>query len=162
MTEESRNMKPTITRMELVRHANSHAYRDSCGNGMHGCPVLEVDVEQAEQVFVIAHGTRDGISQLSGACDMPAPAQAHPGRYAYRFPESRFTSFDWPTVYAIAITGAETGRQISQLLRDVPDACSEVSGLHAGTESRDQWLDSLDRLIAANPDYAVWAARRLP
>jgi len=111
---------------------------------------------------VIAHGIKDGISQLSGACDTTATAQAHPGRHAYRFPESRFTSSDWPTVYAIAVTGAEPGRQFSQLLRDVPDACGDVSGLHVDTESRDQWLDRLDRLIAANPDQAVWTARRLP
>lgn len=155
-------MTPTITRMELVRHVNRNDYRDSCGDKQHGCPVLEVDVEQADQVFVIAHSTKDGISQLSGACDTTALAQAHPGRHVFRFPESRFTPADWPTAYAIAVSGAEPGRQFQQLLQDVPDACSSVDGLHTGTESRDQWLDRLDRLIAANRDHAVWTARRLP
>jgi hypothetical protein len=154
--------RPTITHMELVRHTNSHAYRDRCSDGLQGCPVLEVDVEQAEQVFVIAHGTKDGISRLSGACDTTSGGPARPGRHTYRFPESRFTSSDWPTVYAIAVTGVEPGRQFSQLLEEVPDACSDVSGLHAGAEGRDQWLDRLDRLIAANPGQVIWTARRLP
>ncbi len=162
VAQENSGMTPTITRMELVRHVNRNDYRDSCGDKQHGCPVLEVDVEQADQVFVIAHGTKDGISQLSAACDTTALAQAHPGRHVFRFPESRFTSSDWPTVYAIAVSGAEPGRQFVQLLRDVPDACSDTSGLHADTENRDQWLDRLDRLITAHPGRAIWTARRLP
>jgi len=155
-------MQPSIARMELVRHTNNSVYHDSCNNGQRGCPVLEVDVEQADQVFVIAHGTKDGISQLSTACDMTAATQMHPGRYAYRFPEARFTASDWPTVYAIAVSGVEPGRQFRQLLHGVPDACSDVAGLQGDTASRKQWLDRLDRLIATNRDHAVWTARRLP
>jgi hypothetical protein len=162
VAQENGRMQPTIARMELVRHANRNDYRDSCGNGQHGCPVLEVEVEQADAVFVIAHGSKDGISQLSAACDRTAPAQAQPGKYAYRFPEARFTASDWPTVYAIAVSGSEPGRQFRQLLQDLPDACSNASGMHSGAESRDPWLDRLDRLIAANRGHAVWTARRLP
>jgi len=159
---DSRVVQPAIARMELVRHTNNSVYHDSCSNGQRGCPVLEVDVEQADQVFVIAHGTRDGISQLAAACDATIPAQAHPGRYAYRFPEARFTASDWPTVYAIAVSGVEPERQFRQLLQDVPDACSNTSGLNADAASRKQWLNRLDRLIAANRDHVVWTARRLP
>lgn len=155
-------MTPTIARMELVRHTNSRAYGDSCGGGQHACPVLEVDVEQADQVFVITHGTRDGITQLSAACATTDPAQAHTGRYAYRFPDTRFKPSDWPTVYAIAVSGAEPERQFRQLLQGVPDACSDTAGMQNDAASRDQWLDRLDRLIAANRDHAVWTARRLP
>ncbi|MEN8106597.1 MAG: hypothetical protein ABFS22_01165 [Pseudomonadota bacterium] len=162
VARDSSRMKPSIARMELVRHANSGAWRDSCSDGQHGCPVLEVDVEQADAVFVIAHGTKDGISQLSATCDTTAPAQAHPGRHAYRFPEARFQSSDWPTVYAIAVSGAEPGRQFRQLLQDLPDACSNAAGMQGDAEDRDPWLDRLDRLIAANRDHAVWTARRLP
>lgn len=159
---DSRVVQPAIARMELVRHTNNSVYHDSCSNGQRGCPVLEVDVEQAGQVFVIAHGTRDGISQLAAACDATIPAQAHPGRYAYRFPEARFTASDWPTVYAIAVSGVEPERQFRQLLQDVPDACSNAAGLNADAASRKQWLNRLDRLIAANRDHVVWTARRLP
>jgi hypothetical protein len=162
VVQENSRMTPTITRMELVRHTNSNRNPDSCSDGLHGCPVLEVDVEQTGQLFVIAHGTKDGISRLSGSCSTTSGTAARPGRHTYRYPQSRFTSSDWPTVYAIAVTGSEPGRQFSQLLREVPDACSDVSGLHAGTEKRDQWLDRFDHLIAANPDHAVWTARRLP
>ena len=162
VVQDSRRMTPAITRMELVRHSNRNADRDRCRDGLHGCPVLEVDVEQTGQLFVIAHGTKDGISQLSGACDTTPDAQAGSGRHSYRFPESRFTSSDWPTVYAIAVSGAEPGRQFSQLLRDVPDACSDTSGQHAVADNRDQWLDRLDRLITAHPGRAIWTARRLP
>ena len=155
-------MKPSIARMELVRHTND--YRDNCSDRQHGCPVLEVDVEQADAVFVIAHGTRDGISQLSGTCNGIVPTQTHTGRYAYRFPESRFTSSDWPTVYAIAVSGFEPGRQFRQLLSELPDACSSdhPAGKQDGVESRKQWLDRLDHLIASNRNHAVWTARRLP
>jgi len=162
LAQDSHVLKPAIARMELVRHTNNRVYHDSCSNGQPGCPVLEVDVEQADQVFVIAHGTKDGISQLSAACDTAIAAPAHPGRYAYRFPDARFTASDWPTVYAIAVSGAEAKRQFRQLLQGVPDACSNATGLHADAASRKQWLDRLDRLIAANRDHAVWTARRLP
>ena len=162
VVQDSSRMTPAITRMELVRHSNRNADRDRCRDGLPGCPVLEVDVEQTGQLFVIAHGTKDGISQLSGACDTTPDAQAGPGRHSYRFPESRFTSSDWPTVYAIAVSGAEPERQFGQLLRDVPDACSDTSGLHAAAENHDQWLDRLDRLITAHPGRAIWTARRLP
>jgi hypothetical protein len=166
VAQDSNAMKPGIARVELVRHSNNGVYRDKCNNGQHGCPVLEVDVEQADAVFVIAHGNKDGITQLSTACDVTAPAQQHPGSYAYRFPEARFQSSDWPTVYAIAVSGAETERQFRQLMQDLPDACgnatSNASGLQDAADSRAQWLDRLDRLIAANRDHAVWTARRLP
>jgi hypothetical protein len=162
LAQDSNGMKPTIARMELVRHTNNSVYQGSCSNGQRGCPVLEVDVEQADQVFVIAHGTKDGISQLSAACDTTASAQVHPGQYAYRFPEARFTASDWPTVYAIAVSGVEPERRFNQLLQDLPDACSNAAGLHADAASRKQWLDRLDHLIAVNRDHAVWTARRLP
>jgi len=162
VAQESHRMQPAIARMELVRHTNNSAWRDSCSDGQHACPVLEVDVEQADEVFVITHGNKDGITQLSAACDMTAPAQSHSGRYAYRFPETRFTSSDWPTVYAIAVNGAGPGRQFRQLLQGVPDACSTAAGMQGSAASRDLWLDRLDRLIAANSDHAVWTARRLP
>ena len=159
---ERRTVKPSIARMELVRHTNSSAYREACGDAQRDCPVLEVDIDQAEQVFVIAHGTRDGISHLSGACDKTAPTQAHPGRHLFRFPETRFTTSDWPTVYAIAVSGSEPGRQLRQLLQDLPDACSNTAGLHTDAASRDQWLQRLDRIVAANREQVVWTARRLP
>jgi len=155
-------MTPTINRMELVRRVNSDDYRDSCGDQRQGCPVLEVDAGQADQVFVIAHGTKDGISRLSGACDVTAPAQAYQGRHTYRFPESRFAPSDWPTLYAIAVSGAEQGRRFQQLLQDVPDACNSVGEQPIDSERRDEWLDRLDRLVAVNSDHAVWLARRLP
>ncbi|MDX2456650.1 MAG: hypothetical protein QNL87_04000 [Gammaproteobacteria bacterium] len=162
VAQENSGMTPTITRMELVRHVNRNDYRNNCSDKENGCPVLEVDVEQADQVFVIAHGTKDGISQLSAACDTTTAAQAHPGRHAYRFPAARFTASDWPTVYAIAVSGVEPKRQFRQLLQGVPDACSNAAGLQGDAEDRDPWLNRLDRLIATNRDHAVWMARRLP
>jgi hypothetical protein len=156
------DMQPVIARMELVRHENSDGHRDACGNGQQGCPVLEVDAEQADKLFVIAHGSKDGISQLSGSCDGTVPAQARPGRYVYRFPEARFTSSDWPTVYAIAVSGAETGRQLRELLQALPAACSNAGGLRSDAPGREPWLDSLDRFVAANRGHAVWTARRIP
>ena len=162
VAQDSHDMKPGIARMELVRHSNNPVYADRCSNGQQGCPVLEVDVEQTDAVFVIAHGNKDGISQLSAACDMTATAQSTPGRYAYRFPETRFTISDWPTVYAIAVSGAESGRQFRQLLQALPDACSTAAGMQGDAEARDPWLDRLDRLIAANREHAVWTVRRLP
>jgi hypothetical protein len=155
-------MRPTIARLELVRHVNSGAYRDLCQGAPQGCPVLEVDVEQAAQVHVIAHGTRVGISRISAACNRADPLQAHPGRHAYLFPEARFTAAEWPTVYAIAVSGDEAEREFRHLLQELPEACSHSAAVNDGMANQDQWLDKLDRLMAANREHAVWLARRLP
>jgi hypothetical protein len=156
------DMRPAIARMELVRRANSDGHEAVCGSGQRGCPVLEVDVEHADQVFVVAHGNRDGISRLSGACTGSDPAQAQPGRFFYRYPEARFTSSDWPTVYAIAVSGAGPQQQLRQLLQEVPDACDNTGKRFSDAGSREQWLDRLDRFVATHGDHAVWTARRLP
>ena len=153
------DVKPSIARMELVRRTNAVGYQAACGNG--DCPVLEVDVEHADAVFVIAHGNRDGISQLSGECASADVSQTYPGRFLYRYPEARFTASDWPTVYAIAVRG-DTQQQVSRLLQDLPDACRPALDGMTDTGSREQWLDRLDRVIAANREHAVWTARRLP
>ena len=162
VAQERSRVKPSIARVELVRHANRNDYQESCSDGRHGCPLLEVDVEQADEVFVIVHGAKDGISQLSGTCNRTALAQAQLGRYAYRFPEARFEAADWPTVYAIAVNGADPEQEFRQLMQDLPDACSNAAGMRSGADSQEQWLERLDRLIAVNRDHAVWSARRLP
>ncbi len=162
LVSEPRNYKPTIARLELVRHSNGSDYRDVCGDAQGGCPVLEVDVEQADEVFVIAHGTRDGISQLSAACNKTDTAAAYPGRYLYRFPETRFMPSDWTTVYAIAVSGAVPGQQLRQLLQKLPDACSNAAGLQTDAADREKWLQRLDGVVAANREQVVWTARRLP
>ena len=162
VAREIRVLKPSIARMELVRHTNSNAYREACSDVQDVCPVLEVDVEQADQVFVIVYGTRDGISHLSASCDKTVAVATHPGRHMYRFPDGRFTPSDWPTVYAIAVSDSATGQQLSELLQDLPDACSNAAGLHAEAVSREQWLQRLDRIVASNREQAVWTARRLP
>ena len=145
--------------MELVRRAGGGGNGSACGSG--DCPVLEVDVEHADAVFVIAHGNHDGISKLSGECVSTNVTQTSSGRFRYRYPESRFTASDWPTVYAIAVRG-EVQQQVSRLMQNLPDACRPAGrGMtHAG--SREQWLDRLDDVIAANRDDTVWTARRLP
>jgi hypothetical protein len=160
VAQDSRMLPPAIARLELVRHTNSTAYADQCRGVQPACAVLEVDVEQTDQLFVITHGNKDGIARLSAACDMTADAQR--GRHAYRFPDTRFTTSDWPTVYAIAVNGAGTGVQFRQLLQELPDACDDAAGMHGSTVSREQWLDRLDQLIATNRDHVVWTARRLP
>ena len=161
VAHESVNVKPSIARMEIVRRANGEAQQDACGGGP-GCPVLEVDVEHADQVFVIAHGNRDGISKLSGACVSTDTPRGRSGRLFYRVPESRFTATDWPTVYAIAVSGAGVQQQVSGLMQDLPDACGNAGNGMTAEASREQWLDRLDRVIASHGDQVVWTARRLP
>ncbi len=74
-----RRGKPAIAGMELVRRHSGTGDSDSCteqpggesngGQVVEGCPLLELSVEQADQVFVFVHGTKDGISRLSsGSC----------------------------------------------------------------------------------------------
>ena len=157
-----RTGKPAIARVELVRHANRQDYRAACDDHLQDCPVLEVDVEDADAVFVLAHGTRDGISRLSGNCSLTDTAPSPAGRLAYRFPEGRFDTTDWTTVYAIAVRGSEAGQQFRALLADLPDACGAASGRPVGTARSDPWLDRLDQWMAANHAHAMWTARRLP
>ncbi|MGD8956830.1 MAG: hypothetical protein PVJ03_05800, partial [Chromatiaceae bacterium] len=121
-----------------------------------------MDVERADRLFVIVHGIRDGISRLSGDCVLRDSLQTYPGRLRYRFPEYRFTSADWPTVYAIAVNGTGPQREMDRLMQALPDACSDVGDRMADAAGRDHWLDRLDRVIAAHPESAVWTARRLP
>mgnify|MGYP001605742695 FL=1 len=154
--------RPTIARMELVRRADPDGQSDACGGATTGCPVLEMDVERADRLFVIVHGIRDGIRRLSGDCVLRDGLQAYPGRMRYRFPEYRFTSADWPTVYAIAVNGTGPQREMDRLMQALPDACSTAGDRMADVAGRDHWLDRLDRVIAAHPESAVWTARRLP
>jgi hypothetical protein len=145
--------KPSIAGMELIRRQDHH-----------GGPVVELSVAAADQVYVFVHGTRDGISRLSpGSCGNGSePAQASTTRRWYRYPEARFTTTDWPTVYAIAVTGPELERQFAALLQDLPDACGSSTGLQAGETETERWLGRLDHLLAANGERAIWTARRIP
>ncbi|MGD2113258.1 MAG: hypothetical protein PVI50_07720, partial [Gammaproteobacteria bacterium] len=145
--------KPSITGMELVRRRNHD-----------GAPVVELAVAAADQVYVFVHGTRDGITRLSpGSCRHGSePAYAGTLRRWYRYPESRLSSAEWPTVYAIAVAGPELERQFSALLRILPDACDSDNGLRAGDAETERWLGRLDQLLAANGERAVWTARRIP
>ena len=165
-----RNGKPAIAGMELVRRHSSNDETIDCTaqqSGaplLDGCPVLELSVERADQVFVFVHGTKHGISRLSSAsCDSGSEATAGTqAKRSYLFPAERFSSSDWPTVYAIAVSGSKLAQQFNGLLRVLPDACGDSTGMRADNNSIDQWLGKLDRLIATNSDHAVWTARRIP
>jgi hypothetical protein len=174
LADETRSARPAIAAMELVRRHGTLGDRDRC-SGPHetrsggaqivdGCPVLELTVERADRVYVFVHGTRDGMSRLSSATCSSGDEDAAdvPGKRAYRFPAGRFPDSDWPTVYAIAVSGSELARQFTGLLQALPDACGNASGMRADDNSMEQWLDRLDRLIAANGGHAVWTARRIP
>ena len=165
-----RNTKPAIAAMELIRRHDINGDGVSCTEQqggvprMEGCPVLELTVERSDQVFVFVHGTKDGVSRLSsGSCGNSSELAADiPAKRSYRFPATRFAGSDWPTVYAIAVSGSELARQFTRLLQALPDACGSTAGMHADNNGMDQWLGKLDRLVATNSDHAVWTARRIP
>mgnify|MGYP001556522271 FL=1 len=153
---------PAIARMELVRRTNDRGYNARCEDNTRGCPVLELDVESADGVLVIAHGIQDGISRLSGRCELDNRLPGASGRYVFRYPEARFSASDWPTLYAVAVRGTDPSRQLQQLRQALPDACSATTGLVADSGGQQTWLEQLDGLISAHPGQAVWAARRIP
>jgi hypothetical protein len=164
--------KPAIAAMELVRRHSVPGDPDNCmeqrdrtfgtTNVAEGCPVLELSVERADRVFVFVHGTRDGVSRLSsGSCGSTGALDTVATR-RYRFPTARFSDSDWPTVYAIAVSGSELARQFTGLLQALPDACGTTPGMRADNRDTEQWLGKLDRLIATHSDHAVWTARRIP
>jgi len=169
-----RSVKPAIAGMELVRRHSGTVDSDSCtqqqggesggGQSVDACPVLELNVEGADRVFVFVHGTKDGVSRLSsGSCaNGSGPVADTAVTRRYRFPVARFSSSDWPTVYAIAVSGTELTQQFTGLLQVLPDACGRASGMRRDNNGMEQWLGKLDRLIAMNSEYAVWTARRIP
>jgi len=169
-----RSGKPAIAGMELVRRHSGTGNSDSCTEQQGGesgdaqvvadCPLLELSVERADQVFVFVHGSKDGISRLSpGSCANSHEATVNTAaKRSYLFPAGRFSNSDWPTIYAIAVSGSELARQFTGLLQVLPDACGHASGMRADNTSTGQWLGKLDHLIASNSDHAVWTARRIP
>ncbi len=167
-----RSEKPAITRMELVRRHGVDDGPDRCVEQRdrkvgttkvaEGCPVLELSVERADRVFVFVHGTRDGASRLSSASCGGGPAVDSESTHSYQFPATRFAAADWPTVYAIAVSGSELAQQFTRLLEVLPDACGGNAGMRANQRDAEQWLASLDQLIATHSDHAVWTARRIP
>jgi hypothetical protein len=166
-----RSEKPAIAALQLVRRHSVDGDRESCTNqqghtfgAAAGCPMLELSVARADQVFVFVHGTRDGISRLSpGNCAAGnAAALDSAATRSYRFPTPRFSDADWTTVYAIAVSGSELAQQFTALLQRLPDACGSSTGMRSDNGDTDQWLGRLDRLIATHSDHAVWTARRIP
>ncbi len=110
------DMQPVIARMELVRHANSDtaigtlAATDSavarCWKWMSSrltrCLLLHTAAKTA-----------------SVSCPVPVTALS-PHRHVRAgmrtdFPEARFTPSDWPTVYAIAVSGADSGTAVASV-----------------------------------------------
>jgi hypothetical protein len=170
LAKQVHNDKPAIAGMELVRRHNSNGNSIRCTAQQNsaplveGCPVLELSIEQADQVFVFVHGTKHGISRLSsGTCgNSSEPTAGTQTKRSYLFPAARFSDSDWPTVYAIAVNGSELAQQFNGLLQVLPDACGDTTGMYADNNSIDQWLGKLDHLIATNSDHAVWTARRIP
>jgi hypothetical protein len=168
------SVKPAIAGMELVRRRNGTGDSDSCteqrggesdgGQVVEVCPLLELSVERADQVFVFVHGSKDGVSRLSsGSCANSNEATAiTAAKRSYLFPSGRFSNSDWPTIYAIAVSGSDLARQFTGLLQVLPDACGNAAGMRADNNGMDQWLDKLDRLIATSSEHAVWTARRIP
>jgi hypothetical protein len=162
--------KPAIAAMELVRRNSNSGGNSTCSVQKNGsllaedCPILELHTERADRVFVFVHGTRHGISRLSsGTCGNGSEAGLHtPSAQSYLFPSERFSRTDWPTIYAIAVSGAEPAQAFNRHIQILPDACGNTTGMRAGSDTAEQWLDTLDRLIADNGDHAVWAARRIP
>jgi hypothetical protein len=164
----TRGGKPTIAGMELVRRHSSNGNGDSCieqqsgeyggAQVVSGCPMLELSVERADQIFVFVHGSKDGVSRLSfGSCgNNSEPAVETAAKRSYIFPAARFSGSDWPTVYAVAVSGTELVQQV------LPDACGPASGLRADNKDMEQWLGKLDHLIATNSAHTTWTARRLP
>ncbi len=160
-------VKPAIAGMELIRRDSCTEQWDGESGGRQaaeGCPMLELSVERADQVFVFVHGSKDGVSRLSpGSCgNSSEPAADTPAKRRYLFPTGRFSNSDWPTVYAIAVSGSDLARQFTGLLQVLPDACGHASGLRADNNGMDQWLGKLDRLIATSSEHATWTARRIP
>jgi hypothetical protein len=168
-----RSEKPAIAGMELVRRHSEPDEGSGCteqvgeaagGQAVKGCPVLELNVERADQVFVFVHATKDGVSRLSaGNCaNAGEPAADTAVKRSYLFPAGRFSDSDWPTVYAIAVSGPDLAQQFTGLLQILPDACANAAGMGPDNNGMQQWLDKLDRLIATSSDRAAWTARRLP
>jgi hypothetical protein len=136
--------EPRVRRLELVPRAG----------GGYG---LTVAVEDAENLFLIAHSQGEGVTRLyPDRCT----AMALTGEGRYRIRELPFSGE--ATVYAIAVRGGEPSERLARHLDRLPGSCSRSSVPELSGVRLERWLQRLDRLVGAHRGQLAWSAQRTP
>jgi hypothetical protein len=136
--------EPRVRRLDLVPRASG-------GFG------LELAVEHADRVFVIAHSQGEGVTRLY---PRGCRGVAADGGGRYRAAELPLTGE--ATVYAIAVRGREPGERLARHIYVLPDSCSGGSRSALSDARLEPWLERLDRLVAEHRGQLAWSAQRTP
>ena len=158
--------RPAIPALDLENPQRGSWAREACRDqpGADDCQVLKVTAAEADDVFVFAHGTDDGLIRVSpGSCrhgvEATDPAFT---RRAYVVPGPRPSGFEQRSIYAIAVNDRALEDRLHQLLQVLPDACDGAPGKRLEGRRLERWLNELDQLMARNSERVVWTARRIP
>jgi len=152
----ARAAKPTISRMALAAVSDQECPTQPSGRPLR-CHVLNLEAEDLDQLFVIAHSPEQGLTRLlPGGC---GGENGSPGGVKRSF---RLTG-DAPrgtTFYAIAVNGSGLKMRFARHLQRLPGGCVGAGGSALSGNGLDRWLNQLDRMIASNRQRVAWSAKR--
>lgn len=121
-----------------------------------GSRSLQVDVAARQQLFVLVHSRRAGLTRLLPGSCAPLPVPAGDGqRYL-------FTRLDGgeATYYGITVGDPHLRQKIAAHLGRLPDTCGTNHAADPSSDRLRPWLDRLDRMIEDNQGRIAWTARR--
>ena len=151
-----RTARPHISRMELAAASARDCPAPGGGLPRH-CRVLNLEVEDLDHLFVIAHSPKQGLTRL-----LPGRCSGETGPSAGARQAVRLNGDGSPgtTFYAIAVNGHDLTQRFARHLERLPDRCASAGESGLPTDGLDRWLNQLDQMIAANRERVSWAAQR--
>ena len=151
-----RAARPNISRMELAAASARDCPAPGGGLPRH-CRVLNLEVEDLDQLFVIVHAPKQGLTRL-----LPGRCSGETGPLAGARQAVRLNGDGSPgtTFYAIAVNGHGLTQRFARHLERLPDRCASAGESGLSTNGLDRWLNQLDQMIAANRERVSWAAQR--
>lgn len=152
---------PRISALELSIGKGTVCPAGRSSNG-DGCVLLQLNVEDSEDLFVIRHSAPGQLSRVyPTSCRVETNAGGTDGTQTYQIALAPDMPPYRSTVYAIAAGAGHIAKQLSLHLQSLPDDCSAMeTGTLRGSQFN-SWLAQLDRILKSNGNHLSWAAKRL-